>query len=833
MKARPWMISVLSTGYDLKEYREAVIRKLKEQGFDVSAYEMPDFPVETTVHSHDSCLVALERADIAIVIIDRRSGGIYYNVDQGADKISITERECLEAIQKRIPIYFFVKSDAYNELHNYKTGFTAFCKGKESDSKEKTDDVEKYRKEYHEIYKCTYVDCVETLLFIDRIQNAYKKHDISNWMSFFSDKEQFLDDVEGKLRGYSRMLIQRLARSQCVKLLNRHTSTAFGLSLGDVFESQYYIEPPHEIESGKNLVTADNNLLSDEIKGVLNTDNSILVYGDAGYGKTTIVAKCFSEHVKNIEEELSYAIPLFLPLRNKGNDYHFDIERYIEEELANTEDTSLCHTKYPYLSLDQLKIRFYCDGFDEIAETLSIEDLDRISGSTIFSYPLVVTSRHQFVMRYLSEYIFVDKFGVRIKMEKWSLDVARSYIANFCAVKSIGEEERKNILAVVDGNVDFQQLLDSPLLVTMFLWFIEKQRPVPVSRDISRAELFESWIVELSKREFLKHRVKNASSDMVIKVWEFAAWNVYLNRIQSKRLRIDDFLDILAIRYPKLDKDCVRSWFDALFDCTTEYIIGTFHEQFMEFLVARLLIGACANESEPYPDFLKQVLRPEINRYYREIWRDKSEVIRRNIYTALSKQYIDNMGDDNCEAVAIRVHAIYYLCRLDSSLREECIKRAFALERQIPVLLSLYFGAIKLGRMDKEKEFYEHLIGEQEYSDANRGYHLVYYNDSKNMTLPYGDDSQCEWKCTLSAFERHFGSDELAHYYLRRIDLVTMRQLIEERKRTFPLTEEKLGYFSQKIAESPYAQMAKYESYNQGILDAYERLKEVFEKYNN
>ena len=180
MKARPWMISVLSTGYDLKEYREAVIRKLKEQGFDVSTYEMPDFPVETTVHSHDSCLVALERADIAIVIIDRRSGGIYYNVDQGADKISITERECLEAIQKRIPIYFFVKSDAYNELHNYKTGFTAFCKGKESDSKEKTDDVEKYRKEYHEIYKCTYVDCVETLLFIDRIQNAYKKHDISN-----------------------------------------------------------------------------------------------------------------------------------------------------------------------------------------------------------------------------------------------------------------------------------------------------------------------------------------------------------------------------------------------------------------------------------------------------------------------------------------------------------------------------------------------------------------------------------------------------------------------------------------------------------------------------
>ncbi len=128
-------------------------------------------------------------------------------------------------------------------------------------------------------------------------------------------------------------------------------------------------------------------------------------------------------------------------------------------------------------------------------------------------------------------------------------------------------------------------------------------------------------------------------------------------------------------------------------------------------------------------------------------------------------------------------------------------------------------------------EFYEHLIKEQEYSNANRGYHLVYYADSNNMVLPYGDNNQCDWKGTLAAFERHFESKELGHYYLRRIDIVTMIHLIQARKDALPLTEEKLEYFGQKIAESPYAKMSEHGLYNQGVLDAYESLKEEFEKY--
>lgn len=832
MIARPWMVSVLSTSYDLKEYREAVISLLKSKQFNVSAYEEPEFPVETDMHSHEACLVALKRADIAIVIIDKRSGGTYYNIEQGEDKISITERECLEAIRHGIPIYFFVKQDAYDELRNYKTGYKAFCAAKEFDGQDPIV-AEKYREEYNKIYKCSYVDSIETLLFIDRIQNAYNKYGISNWMFFFSRKEQFLDAVEGKLSGYTRMLIQRLAKSQCKSLLDRHTSTAFGMSLGDVFESDYYIEPPHEIESGRNHVAEGDSLLSDEIKGILQSDNSILIYGEAGYGKTTIVAKCFSEHVKNLEEDPSYTIPLFLSLRNKGNNYHFDIESYVEEELASTKDTTLCHTRYPYLDLSQLKIRFYCDGFDEIAEILSIDDLDKIKASTIFSYPLVLTCRQQFKMRYLNDFDFADKFGVRIQMKKWSIDVARKYIDHFCTIKNICEEDKKNLFVAVDGNSDLQQVLDSPLLITMFLWFIEKNREMPISSDISRVELFENWMIELSKREFSKHGINGASPEIIIKIWEFAAWQVYLHRMQSDRLRIDDLLDMLTVRFQEFDREHMRSWFDALFDCTTEYIVGTFHEQFMEYLVARLLIGASDAKEDPYPNFLELVLRPEINRYYRDIWRNKSKVVQAKIYDAIAEQYFGNMGKTDNTSVKIRVHAIYHLCRLEAEKRTECIERAFNIENNISVLLSLYFGTIKLGQMDNENKFCELLLKDDEYSVANRGYHLAYYADSMGETrFPYKDDNVCGWQGTLQAFERHFESEEESHYFLRRIDLVTMTQLIEARKKVHPLTEEKLAYFGKRIEDSLYGKIDMYSSYNESMVVAYDKLKEVFSTYS-
>lgn len=824
---QPWIVSVLSTAYDLKDYRQEVISMLKEKGFAVSAYELPEFPVESNLHSHDTCLTALGRVDIAIVIIDKRSGGRYCGSEEDTKNYSITEAEYLGAIKRGIPVFLFVNPKTYDEYHSYKRLFKKFCADRGYISK-KPEDLLLYREEFDKSYTCTYVEKVQTLHFVDDVQNSFLEHEVSNWMDFYTNISELKVAIEGKLAGYSRMLIQRLAEAQKDALLNRHTSTAIGMSLGDVFSSGYYIESPHKIVSGGAKIKGKSENLSDVIKEVLSTTNSILIYGEAGYGKTTILAKSFSEHVERLKDNPEYDLPLFLPLRNKGKDYSFDIEEFIADDMQEL----MSKEKYPYLNLRQLKIRLYCDGFDELAESLSETDLARIRKSSVFKYQIVLTCRQQYTTRYLNEYNFSDKFGIRVQMKKWDVDIAKKYISNFCIKSKICKEDEENIIKAIEENKDLQELLDSPLLVTMFLWYLENQQGERSIEDISRVDLFSCWMKDLSKRECAKDVTSTISSEFILQVWEFVAWQLYLHRIRDLKLKVADINDMIEQKFKKVFCGNVMPWLEALFECKGEVVSGTFHEQFMEYLVARLLITSCEQRSEPYPEFLQMVLRPEINRYFRGIWREKSTKKQEEIYEAIREQYFYNIGKVTDEAIATRVHAAYHICRLESKKRQESIEQAFASEKHISVKLSLYFGAIKLGQLDKEEEFYNMLSENEEYCRANRGYHLAYYADAIQANkMPYYDDEYSDWQGTMRAFERHFESEEIGHFFLWRIDLFTMKELIEARKKVVPLTQEKIEFFERKIKSCKYAVDSRYRDYNQKIEKEFEDLVKTFENY--
>ena len=828
MELRPWTISVLSTAYDLEEYRKRIIAELKSDGFSVSAYEEPEFPVEPDIHSHDSCLVALNRADISILIINKRSGGRYYNSEDPKSYMSITEKECLQAIRSGIPVFTFVKKEAWDERYTYKVQFGAFVKKKGFKKQPNKRMLQAIKKEFDQSYVCSYVDNIATIDFIERMQGAYQKYNASNWIDTFSDIDEFLSRVKGKLKGYSRKLIERIAESQLDALMNKHTSTAFGVSLGDVFDDNYYIEPPYELESGK---LCGGRTLSESIYKSVDADKSVLVYGEAGYGKTTILAKCFAEHLRVYLSRPTYDVPLFLSLKNKGNNYHFDVTQFINDELAATEKSSLKHTPYPYLDLSQMRLRFYCDGFDEMAETLTIQDLDRIRQSSVFGCPLLLTCRHQFANRYLREADFSDKFGVRVRIDNWNPAVAKKYIDQYCSNEKIHHKDKAKIKYALDKNRDLQELLDSPLLITMFLWYVcQPQKPVAT---ITAVELFDNWIQELASRERTKIASGQETSETIVKVWAYTAWEIYTYKLKgnSYGLKFSELISSLEKKIPDARLRINMSWFGALFDCFGDFIIGTFHEQFMEYLIATVLVDACLAKQEPYPDFLKLVMRPEINRYFRMLWDNCVDHDKEAIFTALYEQYYQNFCDESQPAVSTRVHAIYHIARLDLPQREEYLDKAFKIENNISVLLSLYFGAIKMGRLDREQAFYELLLSEPSYDEANRGYHLAYYSDAiVGNHLPFKDDVRNNWKGTLKAFERHFLSVDPGHYFLRRIDLITMRQLIKARKNVGPLTGDFLKMLEERVENPPYKDKKQYEEFNNKVREEYRQLAEEYNK---
>ena len=88
-----WKVAVISTDYDLHYLRDSIESLLEKLGFEVIAFERPDYTVYAEVHSHEACLLALQNSDIVVLLIDRRYGGLY----MGKGQDSITEKEYFEA----------------------------------------------------------------------------------------------------------------------------------------------------------------------------------------------------------------------------------------------------------------------------------------------------------------------------------------------------------------------------------------------------------------------------------------------------------------------------------------------------------------------------------------------------------------------------------------------------------------------------------------------------------------------------------------------------------------------------------------------------------------
>ncbi|WMC93498.1 DUF4062 domain-containing protein [Kineothrix sp. MB12-C1] len=771
---RDWVVAVLSTDYDLKEYRLAIIDELnKKNDIIASAFEMADFPVEPNLHSHESCIVALQRSDIAILIIDKRYGGIYYEDSE----ISITEEEYLSVINSKKPCLVFVSNKAWDDRHLYNRIF------KESG---------KSRDEFDSSYKPQYAENLNVIHFINTIQESYHTLGCSNWISFFDSIPDILAKIQGKLEGLSRFWIEKIIDEQ-VKILNaRKTSTGFSMSLGDVFKRGYYIEPTYEIESGEideSVMEIENRIVE-----TLKKNMSILIYGEAGYGKTTILAKSFLSHVSKYKCKIdTYSPPLYLWLKNKDGNYHFNLDNYIAECFIE----NLQLKPYPYMVTRTLNPYFYLDGFDEIAEELSEAEIKKIASSDIFKFPLMLTSRSHYAIRYVSNYDLSNKFNTRIKIKKWDSDKAKGYIENFCKCQNKDKEYASKIQLLINKNKELSGIVDNPLLITMLLWIIEDNRMTIPGAVTNRINLFQECIKQMAKREVSRLKNKRIIEKDIISIWSYFAWHVYKAKIEKKLLKVNEIVDLLIKDHQFGTGDRVNEViFDAIFDiANNEIVYGTFHEQFLEFLVANALIMACVCKNEPYPEFLEYVIRPEINRNFRQILNDANPDIKEKIIQNINTQYTDNLGDDSSIAVAKRVHAIYHISRLDSPSRDLIIKKAFNMESHISVKLSLYFGAIKAGDLNKEEEF-SVLLEKDEYDSANRGYHLAYYSDTiMGSCLPFVDDKSISWNGTLKAFLRHFESNDIEHYYLRRIDLLTMCKLMEVRNSVEPLTDSIVDKF--------------------------------------
>lgn len=800
---RNWFVAVLSTHNDLEHEREQIIRLLSEKGFDISAYEQPDFPKPPYQTSRAICLDALARADISLLIINKSAG---LTLD---GKYAITHEEYIASIQKNIPTYVFLEKNAWKEYKKYRHARLSAPEGQTNIQ-----------------FECRYVESVEVLELIYAIDRQ-EYGQPNNWINAYYGEQELLTKVEGTLKGLSRYYLQVIIQKQVEQIKRRRTSTGFSMSLGDVLDKEYYVDPNYLYLSGQDPAPGE---ISGKIAAHLAEGKSTLVLGEAGYGKTTVLAKAFLAHAAESQAHSTCLLPIYIWLKNQDVNGSFQIEDYLVACFREID-----RPLYPLLDISDISFVFYMDGFDEIAERITPKQLQNMCTSSIFNSTILLTCREQYAHKYLNSCDLMDRFSYIIRIQKWDSTKALEYIHNFCSLNPESSQLEGNIQGLLLDNEELVEILDSPLLITMLLSIIKENRLKVPETIRTRVALFEKCLESMAEREKSNHTELTVDCSNILEYWAYFAWFLYENRLQNpaEQNMVKDILSKIKKYAPAQCKICSENLLHVIYDIGGDTVSGAFHDQFLEYLVARALCNACLKKKIPYPTFLQYVIRPEMNRYFRGIIREKDEIVKRKIVKNIEDQYYKNLGEDCFEAVATRVHAVYHLSRIETDERAALLERIYALEKHTSVRLSLLFGMVKLGYLDKEEEFYQELTNDEQFSKANRGYHLAYYSDKvfDERHMPYMDDGSTPWDGTLSAILKHMRSKKKQHYFLRRIELRTMIQLIQARQFTQPLSQKLMVELETEIIYSPNpAWKREYASFQEKIEAEFTILKALFEE---
>jgi hypothetical protein len=128
-------VFVSSTCFDLAPHRAQIKIFLERLGYEPILSEHSDVLYDHRVHTHTACIREIINADLVILLIGARFGGMavpeaksevvldkviaQINIAEsaGLENLSVTQLEIYKAIEAKVPIFAFIDSKVYGEHH--------------------------------------------------------------------------------------------------------------------------------------------------------------------------------------------------------------------------------------------------------------------------------------------------------------------------------------------------------------------------------------------------------------------------------------------------------------------------------------------------------------------------------------------------------------------------------------------------------------------------------------------------------------------------------------------------------------------------------------------
>src|SRR5579884_582269 len=237
---------------------------------------------------------------------------------------------------------------------------------------------------------------------VRRKKQEYAKlvRDFQQQINILKHHGQNILDVLSQTSSSDKTLHETIARyleQQRVSMLNALAPGSTNLRVRDIVgKDGLFITP-----SWKNLGhgSSSKDLIEHLIESLIEGQR-ILLLGEAGQGKTTILKQVFSILVDRFINDTSSSmlIPLYVPLRAMelaSKNYLESLWSYLQEgfPLSFEEFTGL---------ISNNQIVFLFDGFDEIQGELSQRSINERTTSKLFRLPSILTCRKNFYEFYLS-----------------------------------------------------------------------------------------------------------------------------------------------------------------------------------------------------------------------------------------------------------------------------------------------------------------------------------------------------------------------------------------------------------------------------------------------